>query len=98
MNTQIELESRLAQIESVIKSYQGQAKRIKNELVQFCPVKIGDTVTVNGCSYKGQPMMVEKIICMTEKQWNHKEAKYKCTGPILKKDGTPGKNVGVCYV
>lgn len=97
MGTIEDLEKHLSGLEQEIKDIEAKMKAAKDELVKLCPVAIGDTVAINDHSYTGQKMIVHKINYFGSSLLRG-DAKYRCLGYVLKKDGTPGKNIGETYV
>lgn len=55
------------------------------------PLKIGQTVEVNGYTHTGKKMVVEKRIV---KRWYADKWEWKAYGKILKGDGTAGVQTG----
>lgn len=55
---------------------------------EMCPVKIGDIVEVNGFTFTGKQMRVDRIVLV--RSWKN-TYKIKAVGKVLKKDGTVGQ-------
>ncbi|MCP4700471.1 MAG: hypothetical protein GY862_27005 [Gammaproteobacteria bacterium] len=85
------LKAELAEIEKRIKAEQEIRGDVMAKLAELCPVKIGDVVEVNGWTFRGKKMLVDDVCYYTR---THRSTTWKCSGPILKADGTPGKNRG----
>lgn len=90
-------ETKLSELEYQDRKIRGSIRQLKEEMAGFCPVEIGDEVEVNGYSYRGKIMVVEKIQYIGE-NYVARNTKFRCTGPILKADGTPGRKTGDHYV
>lgn len=70
--------------------------RLEAEWVeQECPIKVGDTVKVNGYSFKGRMMQVDTIhVLIDSYHCPDSEHCWGAKGKVLKKDGTPGSQRG----
>jgi hypothetical protein len=82
------------QLEEIDGLIQGLKKERYGVLDQWieeeCPVKVGDTVRVNGYAHRGKMMVVRSVRI---KEWASKY-EWSVIGPIIKKDGTPGQQDG----
>ena len=58
---------------------------------EFCPVKVGDRVEVNGYSHRGKHMVVLGVAI---KYIGRNTIRFVAHGNILKKDGFPGEQIG----
>ena len=68
-----------------IKELQDKIQTTAREMIEeLHPLKIGDTVEVNGVCYTGQKMRV------THRFYDSYYKEWKAKGSIIKKDGTPG--------
>ena len=71
-----------------------------DELAKLCPLKLGDKVDVNsGYSYEGKVILIDRVCYSDYMNYSWAERKgrktlFMCSGFILKKDGTAGKNRG----
>ena len=67
-------------------------------IAALCPVKIGDRMEVSGYVNVGRLIEIRRIVysegCDRIDGRFVKTARFKADGPILKKDGTPGLNIG----
>lgn len=55
------------------------------------PAKIGDIIEVTGYSFRGKQMQVARIFLV---QHSPTRWVWRLSGPVLKKDGTPGNQTG----
>ena len=69
--------------------------RISKVMAQkFCPIKIGDIVTVNDFTHTGKQMQVKTVAVM--RRWGEVHG-FHARGPIIRKDGTPGVQFGLHF-
>lgn len=75
-----------------IKYHLGIIDTLKQELLDQCPVKVGDIIPVEGFSYKGKNIKVGSInISINQNSYTGKPSiKWLFIGYVLKKDGTEG--------
>jgi len=70
--------------------------KLREDWVKYhCPINIGDIVEGNDYSFRGKKMVVEEIDItdhMVAGVGFRVKWKWIATGPVLNKDGTPGKN------
>jgi hypothetical protein len=80
---------RIAEINAEIKALNDKKRELIKEWVdKRHPLKVGDVVTVNGCSYEGKQMLVTE--CWVGRITYPDGWEWDAIGNILKKDGTPG--------
>ena len=79
-------------IDEKIKELSSDRKKLIGKWIESShPLKIGDVVEVNGYSYQGKLMEVEKLGVEYDRfeGWT-----WTATGKVLKKNGEPGLNRG----
>ncbi len=74
-------------------SLQEQTKDFNFEIIRITKLKNGDVVRVNGYSFHGAKMKIERF---SVRQGLFEDDLFEvfAKGSILRKDGTPGKNEG----
>jgi hypothetical protein len=88
--------------EQQITVLQRHERRLRTEwLKEQCPLKVGDIVPCNSYSFEGKKLKIESVnitdrMCHSV-SWDCRW-KWIATGPVLKKDGTPGLNYSVYAV
>lgn len=90
------LQEELNQVEKRISTENKVAVGIRRKLAELCPVVIGEIVEANGYSHKGKKMRVDSVSYKPE-SWP-KETLWKCTGYVIKADGTEGKHRAECRI
>lgn len=90
--------SRLSRIEAVYAQIDElRSKRkglVKDYISKHCPVKVGDTVIVNGYRHEGKKLMVKEVFFRRNSRG---EYFFKAIGNIVKKDGTKSGYRGEWY-
>lgn len=87
MNYREEIEKRMAER----KRLGAEIDDLRAQWASEVGPKPGDTVMCNRYSYRGQPMVVDRVTVKTD--WSDRW-QLLATGFVLNKDGTPGKRVG----
>jgi hypothetical protein len=72
--------------DKVIDAAKREIDRIKKNLVELAPHKVGDVIEANGYAFKGKKFQIDSVY-VTE-QYGRWEYRY--AGRVLKADGTPG--------
>lgn len=77
-------------------------RRLREEWVkECCPLKVGEIILCNDYSHEGKSIKIEKVDITDHLThgvaWDCRW-KWIASGPVLKKDGTPGLNYSVYSV
>jgi hypothetical protein len=81
----------IKEIDDQIQELNAKKHNLMREWVEReCPVKVGDVIESNGCGHYGKNIKVDGVqVYKFFREW-----RWKASGPVLKKDGTPGLNRG----